>query len=455
MYGYDRNTTPNLKQLSDRSSTTIIDPAFSASMWTPASTASMLTGTHLSTHKVGADGKAKKKLPESLDTLPGLLAPKGYKTALFSTNYYISHQTGLDRGFQSEEVIAVQKSNFVGGKSYSRDTWLCALQRVLEGPMFDLARLKADIANSDNCLLAKRVERWFSDQYEGEQPFFAFAHIPSPHHPYRPITRFRDAFAEEIDENINDAYDLAQRVYAGSEEIKKRMAIGLDLSDPEWEGIKALYDAEILYADHVANRIMSVAESSSCGPLHVVITGDHGELFGEHGLIGHNLVLHDGVTKVPMIVTGLEGIKTGDGTLTQHIDVTQTIANEAGVDSEQFEGRDLRNGDRSYAISQRGVGQLDEYTKFDDSFDTSRFFRWPFTCIRTQNYKYVANKHRSALCELPDETQNVEEEHPSIVDRLSDIVDREELNWSRQVEQEDVEFDERARKQLRDLGYIS
>jgi uncharacterized sulfatase len=233
------------------------------------------------------------------------------------------------------------------------------------------------------------------------------------------------------------------------------MAIGLDLSDPEWEGIKALYDAELLYADHVANRIISVAESSSCGPLHVVITGDHGELFGEHGLIGHNLVLHDGVTKVPMIVTGLDGIKTGDGTLTQHIDVTQTIANEAGVDSEQFEGRDLRNGDRSYAISQRGVGQLDEYTKFDNSFDTSRFFRWPFTCVRTQNYKYVANKHRSALCELPDETRNVEEEHPSIVDRLSDIVDREELDWSRQVEQEDVEFDERARKQLRDLGYIS
>lgn len=455
MYGYDRNTTPNLKRLSDRQESTVVDPAFSASMWTPASTASMLTGTHLSTHKVGADGKAEKKLPESLDTLPGLLADKGYRTALFSTNYYISQETGLDRGFQSEEVITVQKSNFIGGDSYSRDNWRCALRRILEGPTFDPELLKLDIGNSDNCLLAKRVERWFAEQYKGDRPFFAFAHIPSPHHPYRPITRFRDEFAGEIDGSIIEAYGLAQRMYAGSEELKKRMANGLDLNNTEWDGIKALYDAEILYADYVANRIIAVAESSSRGPLHVVVTGDHGELFGEQGIIGHNLSLHDGVTKVPMIVTELQGIRTGDGTLTQHIDVTRTIAREAGVDSEQFEGRDLRNGDRSYAISQRGVAHLNEYTKFNDSFDTSRFFKWPFTCVRTQNHKYVTNEHQSALYALPDETRNVEEEQTSVADSLSDIIDSEEIDWSREIEQEEVEFNEEARQQLRDLGYLS
>ena len=58
VYGYHKNTTPFLEKISQRAEATVLDPMIASSMWTPASTASMLTGTHLSTHQLGQDGKA-------------------------------------------------------------------------------------------------------------------------------------------------------------------------------------------------------------------------------------------------------------------------------------------------------------------------------------------------------------------------------------------------------------
>lgn len=455
LYDYHRDTTPHLESLSDRSDATVLTHGISASMWTPASTASILTGTHMSTHQVGRDGKAKRKLSQSLDTLPQLLANNGYRTALFSPNAYIGSETGLARGFEHSEWIPMAKSDFLGIDSVARDSWRCVLRRLVEHPTARPTRLKSEIASSNNCLLARRVERWFDEQYRDRDPFFAYAHIPSPHHTYRPIARFLNAYMNEIEMDANEARKLSERIYTDSDGIKRLMANGLELSDRQWRAIEALYDAEIKYADYTANEIIAAAQAKSDRQLVIIVTGDHGDLFGEYGLIGHNLVLHDGLIRIPMLVVGIDGIKDDDETLSQHIDVTYTIASIGDAMTDQFEGRDLRDPDRPYAISQRGIAHFDAYTKHNSAFDTSRFFKQPFTSVRTSDWKYLTNESRQVLYDLPNEETNKKDDYPEVVEELSEILLSENIDWAVDSQGEAVEFDEGTRDRLKDLGYLT
>lgn len=455
LHGYHRETTPFLEELSERADAHALQGGCAASMWTPASTASMLTGTHLSTHQVGLDGKGHEMLPTSLDTLPGLLSSAGYTTALFSPNPYISAETGLDKGFDHVEVISRSRSNYTQFDSVGLDAWRCVLQCLRERPTVRPSQLLEAVEHAENCLLARRVRRWLRSTRRGPEPFFVYAHLPSPHHPYRPPDRFVEAFFDTIDLTEAAARELSDRVYTGSEGIKRRMASGLDLSAAQWAGIEALYDGEIRYVDSVARQLVSAAHSASRRPLLVVVTGDHGELFGEYGLIGHNLALHDGLIRVPMLVSGLDGIEDGPATLSQHIDLTYTVAAVTDVLNDQFEGRDLRDGERPYAISQRGLAHLDAYTEHDPRFDAIRFFERPFTSVRTAEWKYLANDDRQRLYRLPDEENDVKGDHPHVVGGLQSVIDAEAIDWTADRDAEAVEFDAEARSRLENLGYLA
>lgn len=455
LYGYHRTTTPYLDRLSERPDASVLSLGCSASMWTPASTASMLTGTHMSTHQVGRDGMAKEKLPSSIDTLPELLAEAGYSTALFSTNSYIGSETGLGRGFEHYELLgAMSASQFTGLDSVTVDSWRVAVRRLMERPTLRPGELKREVASSRNSVLKLRAERWF-DGDGARNPFFAYAHVPSPHHPYRPIARFLDSHMDGVELGVAEAQRISTEVYSGSEGIKRRIANGLDLSEAQLAAIKALYDAEIEYADYTANEIIEAARSASDRPLVVVVVGDHGDLFGECGLLGHNLVLHDGLIRVPMLVAGIDGIEDDEGTMSQHIDLTATIASVCDVRTDQFEGRDLREADRPYAISQRGLTHLDSYTEHNPSFDTSRFFEKPFTCVRTPEWKYLENESRRVLYRLPDEERDVSDDHPDVAARLSERIEAEGIDWAARPEMESVEFDDETRDRLEDLGYLA
>lgn len=455
LHGYHRETTPFLEELSERADAHALQLGCSASMWTPPSTASMLTGTHLSTHQVGLDGKGHEKLPTSLETLPGLLSSAGYTTALFSPNPYISAETGLDRGFDHVEVVSRSRSNYTRFDSVGMDAWWCVLQYLGERPTVRPSRLLEEVEYAENCLLGRRVRRWLRSTRRQPEPFFVYAHLPSPHYPYRPPARFVESFFDTVELTAAAVRGLSDRVYTGSEGIKRRMASGLDLSAAQLAGIEALYDGEIRYVDSVARQLVSAARSASDRPLLVVVTGDHGELFGEYGLIGHNLALHDGLIRVPMLVSGLDGIEDGPDTLSQHIDLTFTVAAVTDVLNDQFEGRDLREDDRPYAISQRGLAHLDAYTEHDPGFDANRFFEQPFTSVRVAEWKYLANDDRQRLYRLPDEENDVKEDHPNVVEGLQSFIDAEPIDWTASRDAEAVEFDDEARTRLRQLGYLT
>ncbi|MBZ0236326.1 MAG: sulfatase-like hydrolase/transferase, partial [Deltaproteobacteria bacterium] len=93
-----------------------------------------------------------------------------------------------------------------------------------------------------------------------------------------------------------------------------------------------LYDQEIRFTDmHIARLVEDLKARGLWEKTLVVVTGDHGEGFGEHGILLHGYDLYAPQTKVPFIirVPGLapRRVRTAAG----HVDLMPTLANLAGA----------------------------------------------------------------------------------------------------------------------------
>ena len=93
-----------------------------------------------------------------------------------------------------------------------------------------------------------------------------------------------------------------------------------------------LYDQEIRYTDHHIGRLLDELKRRGLyDKTVIVVTGDHGEGFGEHGVFMHGYHLYRAQTKVPLImrVPGLAPRRVT--TPVGHIDILPTLANLAGA----------------------------------------------------------------------------------------------------------------------------
>jgi hypothetical protein len=104
-----------------------------------------------------------------------------------------------------------------------------------------------------------------------------------------------------------------------------------------------LYDGEIRFTDdHIARVLARLAELGLAGKTIIVVTGDHGEGFGEHNIKLHGYHLYAAQTKVPMIIVvpGLAPHRVT--TPVGHVDLLPTLANLAGGSAEPtMSGRSL------------------------------------------------------------------------------------------------------------------
>ncbi len=64
-----------------------------------------------------------------------------------------------------------------------------------------------------------------------------------------------------------------------------------------------LYDSEVAFTDQQIGRVLDfVASSAFASRTAIVVTSDHGEAFGEHGMYRHGFELWEAVVRVPLIV---------------------------------------------------------------------------------------------------------------------------------------------------------
>lgn len=92
-----------------------------------------------------------------------------------------------------------------------------------------------------------------------------------------------------------------------------------------------LYDNEILFTDlHIGRLVDDLKRRGLYDRTVFVVTGDHGEGFGEHGIDLHGYHLYAAQTKVPLIVR-VPGVEPRVATTPAgHVDILPTLANLAG-----------------------------------------------------------------------------------------------------------------------------
>ncbi|HWP48980.1 MAG TPA: sulfatase [Candidatus Limnocylindrales bacterium] len=268
LYGYNRPTTPSLEKLAKTG--VVFEKAFATSSWTLPSHASLFTARY--PHEVSADWL--KPLDATYPVLAEVFQTYGYVTAGFVANLlYGTYETGLARGFIHYEDYPISPEMVI------KSSWLARIfvdkLKLIKGDTDKLVYKWAEEINED-------FLSWLS--CHNSRPFFVFLNYMDAHAPYLPPKPFDTLF--------------------GPKRPRPDKSVRRTWSPQEIQVERDAYEGCIAYLDHQLGLLFD--ELQKRGILEntlIVITSDHGEQFGEHGLFDHGNSLYRPSLQVPLFIS--------------------------------------------------------------------------------------------------------------------------------------------------------
>ena len=265
-YGAPPGSSPAIDAFAARA--TRFQHAFATAPWTVPSHASLFTGLLPSEHGAttreielppGADARLydnASALPLEATTLAEVLREQGYATAGIVANaVYLAPRFQLGQGF---------------------DQWT-----VIEPWTFDaVSPAWGDAVN-------EHATRWLTEHLaaDPERPFFLFLNYFDTHRPYdvRP--------------------DSALEAFRKLDELHERVMVeGLEAGELGAE-VRGLYARAVKNLDrHVGELFERLRRMERFENALIVLTSDHGEYFGEHGLVEHSKDVYEAAMRIPLIV---------------------------------------------------------------------------------------------------------------------------------------------------------
>lgn len=268
LYGHDRPTSPAVDAWAEGA--VVFEQARSVAPWTLPSARSVVTG----------------RQPEFYDvaqTLQGRIADRGWPTAMFAANMYLSANFDMDRDWGLHRV------------------------RLLES-----ATVMTDDALA------------FLDAHEGRD-LLMLVHYMDPHLPYTEPQRYRYLFAGSPTAELGETFHL--------NDVRRAR-----VRDPETkEYIRGRYDNNVRYATDQVGRLLERLDENDI----VIFFSDHGEEFWEHNGFEHGHTLYDELLRVPLILDGpgLDGRRV-DAPVSL-LDITPTVLDMLGMPHEGLDGTSL------------------------------------------------------------------------------------------------------------------
>jgi arylsulfatase A-like enzyme len=449
-YGYGRPTTPNLDRLAAEGC--LFERAITAAPFSPASYAAMMS--NLYPHQHGVNGDVIRRWPEAWPRLPELLRERGYFTYCISNNSFVTEEMNATRGF--DEFVDLQAPT-PRTRFYER-----VMRRVRIHFGADLARRLTP--NSLYCRekgnSLQSVRRAADRLIHSTKPSFGFVILMDPHTPYR---RTRTRFAADL-----AAVRRFFRERNNSTMWTEFMARDVRLPAAELAAITDIYDAEVHYADECVGQLVSALQAG--GKLDdtlLVVSADHGEAFGEHGVWGHGFSLHDTLTRVPLVARHPQLLPAGRRCpqLVQLHDLFPTAIacaddDPLGDPASLIRAQDASWGGREAAFSHFPVQTrtLEFMREINPTFVPGRWAAdvW---AIRTRDWRLIEYT-ATGECELfdlrrdPPETCSVLEAHPEQAAELRQRLAAFREDRPLEVTPPPAEESELLNERLRALGYI-
>ncbi|HZD38640.1 MAG TPA: sulfatase [Actinomycetes bacterium] len=455
-YGYSRPTTPNLDAFASANTryTTVVSPG----VWTFPSMASMFTGVYPSRHGLN---RANRTVPPERWLLAERLRDEGYRTAGFSANPYVGRTYEFDRGFEVfQEFWGVSGNGDRSGVSGALNgayQWLFPRVRgtlkrsqTLTRAYQRYLRRRVEARDKGAAALSDATVEWIDQARRDGRPFFLYAHIMEAHGPLAPPSRHLLRFMDEP--SIARAREVNQDAMA-------YMAGANPLDDERMNLLLDLYDGSVSYSDEMLGRLLDALGDDGV----VIVTADHGNSFGEHGILDHFFSVHETLASVPLAVRH-PGIAAGVverpvGT----IDIAPTILELAGLDATGLDGVPLTAGDdpRSCLVTEFLDPPLERFNRFH-RFDPAPFRR-DLRGLVHDGRKYIwSSDGRDELYDLrtdPRETMNLVDSDPSLLAELRKLHDAwlDETSATAtgtRAAPDDFEVEEGVAASLRALGYF-
>jgi arylsulfatase A-like enzyme len=314
IYGYSRDTTPHLEVWAKRA--VQFDWAFAPAPWTFPSHGSFLTGQWPST--LGAHWQPI--LDPGYPTLAAFLASRGYHTAGFAANtFWCSYESGMDRGFVRYEDYPLTARTILASTMPGR--WLVErLRRPHDYYGIKWARAQSRDAGEIN----RSFLAWLARDRQPDRPFFAFLNYLDAHEPFMPPTgtsaRFGLRAESRRDQNMLLQYWDRDKLTLGPRDV--------ELARDSYDNCIAALDRELAALLDELERLAVLHDTV------VIITSDHGEAFGEHGVFNHGFSVYSAEIHVPLLLISPrvpEGTKVS-GAVTLR-DLPATVAELTGLAS--------------------------------------------------------------------------------------------------------------------------
>ena len=300
-YGYERATSPRLDALAAEG--VRFDRALAQAPWTTPSVASLMTSQYPSAVGIGSE---RSVLADELVLLPEVLSEAGYRTGAVVSHTFCSSRWNFDQGFEWFD-----QSN-VGGHSVVTSEGVTA--RALE----------------------------FVD-WAGDEPFFLWTHYFDPHFHYLEHEGLEFGGRGDYDGPIEPGLQYVDL-----------FAMRFDLTPEDVAELVRIYDSEIAYTDRWVGALLDgLRARGRYEDTLIMVTGDHGEEFRDHGDLGHARQLYQELVNVPLIVKPARGAGPGGpppGTVVEHhvalLDVLPTVLAATGLSmprsaAAEVEGRPL------------------------------------------------------------------------------------------------------------------
>ena len=312
LYGYNRETMPNLSRLAERA--VVFHNHFASGNFTSPGTASLLTGTLPWTHRAFIyNGKVDSPFV-SQNIFHAF--PDHYRIA-YSHNplvntFFDQFREDLDEYIPRQRLFLLNdgliQSLFKRDEDIATLSWARTMKKTESGTSYSLflsglyeryrenkiADLKPIFPrglpniSGDNYFTLETAIDFLADQASTiPQPFLGYFHFLPPHFPYKTLVDFYGRFEKDGREPPDKPLDPFNQEKSPDNLLKWRT----------W------YDEYLLYVDREFGRFFDQLERA--GLLQntwVILTSDHGELF-ERGISGHTTpVLYQPVLRIPLLV---------------------------------------------------------------------------------------------------------------------------------------------------------
>lgn len=203
-----------------------------------------------------------------------------------------------------------------------------------------------------------------------DRPFFLHCSYPDPHHPFSPPGDYAERYTPgeiALPESFDDPHGASMPHIRAMIEKRGTPVLRVHGWAPTEDQFRHAAAAEYgmieLIDDSVGRLIDALERAGVANETVIVFTSDHGDMFGDHGLMLKHAMHYQACTRVPLVIAQPEQTPVRTNQLASSIDLAPTLLELAGAPAYHgLQGRSLvpMLGDPSASVRNRVLIEEDE-----------------------------------------------------------------------------------------------